>query len=77
MRKDGWNVEELDIVHGADHDITKPAAVRQMCKIIGKGRYDGALVAPPSMSLATAHASSGPSASLGVWLIAHSSRSMV
>ena len=54
MRKDGWNVEEVDIVHGAEHDITKPVAVKQMCKIIRKGRYDGAMIAAPCTAFAVA-----------------------
>ena len=54
MRKSGWSVEEVDIVHGAGHDITKPAVVRQMCKIIRNGCYDGAMVAAPCTSFTVA-----------------------
>ena len=54
MRREGWNVEEVDIVHGADHDITKPRVVKQMCKIIRNGRYEAAMIAAPCTSFTVA-----------------------
>ena len=54
MRKSGWSVEEVDIVHGDTHDITKPRVVRKLCQRIRNHTYDAAMIAAPCTSFSVA-----------------------
>ena len=56
LRRAEGHVEEVDIVHGSDHDITRPSVCRKLCKRIRQGRYDAAMVAAPCTSFTVARA---------------------
>ena len=60
MRKGGGDADEIDIVHGADHDITQRKVLHRILRNIRKHNYSSAMLAIPCTTFSRARRSPKP-----------------
>ena len=54
VRRGGDSCEEIDIVHGKDHDVTDKKICERLCRRIRRGEFDASMIGAPCTSFTVA-----------------------